>query len=252
MKFLDLAIANETIKTTDIKGKDYAEVNQRIKAFRMVYPQGIIATEMISNENGICVFKAMVGYYDEDGEVRYLGNGTAYEKENSTFINKTSYIENCETSAIGRALGMAGFGIDVSVASAEEVQNAINNQEVTQEEADSYKLTFGKYKDKTLKEVYEEDEKYIQWMLNNTQDERMLKLIELATGIEIPSEEESKQRLEYINQINSLVIDTDTDYEELYKYFKVKSINELTISQLKECGQILMKKISKKESDDNE
>ena len=49
-------------------------------------------------------------------------------KENSSFINKTSYIENCETSAVGRALGMAGIGIDTAVASAEEVQNAINNQ----------------------------------------------------------------------------------------------------------------------------
>ena len=133
MKYLDLAIANETIKTTDIKGKEYAEVNQRIKAFRMVYPQGTIETEMLSNENGICIFKAVVS--DEDGNL--LGTGTAYEKEDSSFINKTSYIENCETSAVGRALGMCGFGIDVSVASAEEVQNAINNQEVTQEEADN-------------------------------------------------------------------------------------------------------------------
>ena len=116
--------ANESIKTTDIKGKEYAEVNQRIKAFRMVYPMGIIATEMLSNENGVCIFKASVR--GEDGGL--ISTGTAYEKENSTFINKTSYIENCETSAVGRALGMAGFGIDTSVASAEEVQNAINNQ----------------------------------------------------------------------------------------------------------------------------
>ena len=58
-----------------------------------------------------------------------MGTGTAYEKENSSFINKTSYIENCETSAVGRALGMAGFGIDTSVASAEEVANAITQQD---------------------------------------------------------------------------------------------------------------------------
>ena len=120
--------ANATIKTTDIKGKEYAEVNQRIKAFRMVYPQGSILTEMMSNENGVCVFKATVGFYDDDGDFRMIGTGTAYEKESSSFINKTSYIENCETSAVGRALGMCGFGIDVSVASYEEVQNAINNQ----------------------------------------------------------------------------------------------------------------------------
>ena len=130
MKYLDLAIANETIKTTDIKGKEYAEVNQRIKAFRMLYPTGCIETEMLSNENGICIFKASV--YDDLRNL--LGTGTAYEKETSSFINKTSFIENCETSAVGRALGMAGFGIDASVASAEEVQNAMANQEPKQEQ----------------------------------------------------------------------------------------------------------------------
>lgn len=119
----DIKLANEQIKTTDIKGKEYAEVNQRIKAFRMCYPEGTIETEMLSNENGICIFRAVV----KDIEV-VLGTGTAYEKEGSTFINKTSYIENCETSAVGRALGMCGFGIDTSVASFEEVSNAIANQ----------------------------------------------------------------------------------------------------------------------------
>ena len=130
IKYEDLERANKTIKTTDIKGKEYAEVNQRIKAFRMVYPEGVIFTNIESNENGVCLIKAQVGFYDEDGSVKWLGEGHAYEKENSSFINKTSYIENCETSAVGRALGMAGFGIDMSVASAEEVKNAILQQEV--------------------------------------------------------------------------------------------------------------------------
>ena len=128
MKYEDLERVNQTLKTTDIKGKDYVEVNQRIKAFRMLYPEGIIDTSLVSNENGVCVFKTQVGYYEEDGCVRWLATGYAYEKENSSFINKTSYIENCETSSVGRALGMLGIGIDTSVASYEEVANAINNQ----------------------------------------------------------------------------------------------------------------------------
>lgn len=123
--FEDIQKANETIKTTDIKGKEYAEVNQRIKAYRMVYPNGTIRTKLAKLENGICVFMAEVT--NNEGDV--IATGTAYEKENSTYINKTSYIENCETSAVGRALGMAGFGIDTSVASAEEVANAIKNQD---------------------------------------------------------------------------------------------------------------------------
>lgn len=128
LTYEDIKKANDAIITTDIKGKDYAEVNQRIKAFRMVYPDGAIETELISNENGVCIFKAIVSYRDENEHLCVLGTGTAYEKENSSFINRTSYIENCETSAVGRALGMAGFGIDTSVASYEEVQNAIANQ----------------------------------------------------------------------------------------------------------------------------
>ncbi len=116
--------ANKICSSIDVKGKEYVEVNQRIKAFRSICPGGSITTEMLSNENGVCVFRATV--CDENMQV--LGTGTAYEKETSSFINKTSYIENCETSAVGRALGMCGFGIDTSIASAEEVQNAIKNQ----------------------------------------------------------------------------------------------------------------------------
>ena len=129
MTFEQLQKANETIKTTDIKGKDYAEVNQRIKAFRMIYPEGFILPNIENYENGVVTMSAEVGYYADDGRKVLLAKGTAQEKESSSFINKTSYIENCETSAVGRALGMLGIGIDTSVASYEEVQNAINNQE---------------------------------------------------------------------------------------------------------------------------
>ena len=244
MKYLDLAIANETIKTIDIKGKEYSEVNQRIKAFRMVYPDGIIDTQMVSNENGVCVFKAMVGYYEDDidGCVRWLGTGYAYEKEDSSFINKTSYIENCETSAVGRALGMAGFGIDVSVASAEEVQNAINNQVVTQEEADNYTLTFGKYKGKTIKEIYEENEQYIYWLLGNSNDERLHKIIELATGITTPSEEEQQERLKLISDVLLLSQEKDIDLEEVKTKFKVESLDKMTTEQLRKCIEAMNKK----------
>lgn len=142
MTFEDIQRVNEGLKTTDIKGRDYIEVNQRIKAFRQLFPDGFIRTELVSNEDGMCVIKAEVGincistsksegYYVTEEVV--LGTGYAYEKEQSSFINKTSFIENCETSAVGRALGMLGIGIDTSIASAEEMQNAINQQEMNAE-----------------------------------------------------------------------------------------------------------------------
>lgn len=151
MNYEAIEKANASIQTTDIKGKDYAEVNQRIKAFRMVNPSGGIQTEILSLENGVCVMKATVT--GEDGEI--LGTGHAYEKEGSTFINKTSYIENCETSAVGRALGMCGFGIDTSVASYEEVANAIENQKKpkAKEELDEKLLTMCDQLDIKLEKV---------------------------------------------------------------------------------------------------
>ena len=129
-KYEEIKKANESLKTTTLKNKkgekvgDYVEVNQRIKAFRQVYPTGTIATEILNLENGVVIMKATV--LDYDGKT--LATGLAYEKESPSFINKTSFIENCETSAIGRALGFCGFGIDSSVASAEEVENAMLNQ----------------------------------------------------------------------------------------------------------------------------
>lgn len=122
----DIRKANDEARVTpiEVKGKvsTYVEVNERIKAFRKVFPEGFILTDMVSNNDGLCVFRAEVGYY-VGGELKVvLGTGTAYENEGSSFINKTSYIENCETSAVGRALGMAGFGIDDDVASAEEIK----------------------------------------------------------------------------------------------------------------------------------
>lgn len=230
ISYLDIAIANEQLEAVDIKGKSYMEVNQRIKAFRMLYPNGTIQTQMISNENGVCIFRANI--IDDRGTL--LGTGTAYEKEDSSFINKTSYIENCETSAVGRALGMAGFGIDASVASAEEVANAINNQELTQEEADSYTLTFGKYKGMTLKQIEEKDHKYIEWIMYNTKDERLLKIIELTLGYAIPSEEEQEYRLDLIQQIMNMIDEKEIDLEKLKTKFNVESVSELDTKTLKE------------------
>lgn len=119
--------ANKQLKTTPIKGKDYVEVNRRVNAFRQLMPNGRIDTNILHLDGGICVIKATV--YDDDGNL--LASGIAEEKESSSFINKTSYVENCETSAVGRALGFLGIGIDGSICSAEELTNAINNQNNT-------------------------------------------------------------------------------------------------------------------------
>lgn len=120
-------MTEKKLKTVNIKGKDYVEVNTRVKEFRTneTYKGFRLTSEIIDLSNGVVTMKATV--LNDKGEI--IATGHAQEKESSSYINKTSFIENCETSAWGRALGNLGIGIDTSIASCEEVQNAIENQE---------------------------------------------------------------------------------------------------------------------------
>lgn len=131
----DLARVNQGLTTMPIKGKEYVQVNERIKAFRMLHPEGSIVTEIISHIDGVIVMRATVA--TADGIV--LATGTAFEMQSSSYINKTSYIENCETSAVGRALGNAGFGINASVCSADELVGALAAQQGMKEQEETAK-----------------------------------------------------------------------------------------------------------------
>ena len=115
---------NAELPQIDIKGKRYTVVSSRIQAFRKLIPEGSISTEVISITDEMVIMRAIIS--DETG--RILATGTAFENKNASFINKTSYIENCETSAVGRALGMLGIGSDESLCSADELANALRNQ----------------------------------------------------------------------------------------------------------------------------
>ena len=114
-------------KTTNIRGKEYVEVNQRILYFRTApeYKGWALETEMVHLDNDSCVIRAVIR--NENGEA--VATGFAQEDRTSSHINKTSYVENCETSAWGRALANLGIGIESSIASSNEVSMAIAKQE---------------------------------------------------------------------------------------------------------------------------
>ena len=178
-----IKITREDKKTGRLVTKNYAEVHQRIKAFRMVYPKGKILPEIISENEGIITFKVTIE--DEIGNVLAIAH--ARENVKGSFINQSNAIENCETSAIGRALGMCGFGIDSSVASAEEIKNAIKKEE---------------------------------------QPVDMVKLLA---------------------DFEELIIATDTNREDIYKYFNISDNTQMSAKQLQEAISILKTKNKKKE-----
>lgn len=165
-----------------------------------------------------------------------------------TYTYKTKYgekdVEKASMFDINKTLmrclvkNIAMFGLGLILYTGEDLPET----EVTQEEADNYTLTFGKFKGMTLKEIQETKPDYIGWLMDNTKDERLLKIIELATGEVIPSPEEQTEILEKTAILNNLLNDLDIDREKFYTHYKVKSNAEMTLEQLNDAIQKLNKK----------
>ena len=130
------------IKTTKIGQKDYVDVSERIMSFWELHPDWAILTsiEQVDLETGVVIIKAWVE--DEKGKVRSTGHAHEFQADKKSKVNMTSFVENCETSAIGRALGTLGIGTEYGIASAFEVQNAKDK------EAEMKEVQLKNYKDK--------------------------------------------------------------------------------------------------------
>ncbi len=174
------------MKSTNIKGKQYVEVNERIKYLRENFKGYQLLSEIVKLEGGVCIIKAKL----VNAEGIEVANGLAYEKEGSTFINKTSYIENCETSAWGRCLGNFGIGIDTSVASADEVKNAIKQQSEPSEEVIEQK------------EMSSENFRKQVTYMASTKDKQKV-VVELLGLLKIEKLEQVKERRAFIDTLES-------------------------------------------------
>lgn len=117
------------MKAIDIKGKKYVTVNERLKAFRTAAEYAGYSLVTIAHEltNDVCVMEAQIK--NKDGVL--IANGFAREvrTQAGSMVNATSYVENCETSAWGRALANFGIGIDEQICSAQELLVALGMQQ---------------------------------------------------------------------------------------------------------------------------
>jgi len=130
----------------NIKGKNYKTVALRVQEFREQFPTYFLTTEIVKIDDEQCIVKAYAGVHLEGGQVQTFATGHAQEFRKASQINGTSYVENCETSAIGRCLAALGLG-GTEFASANEVVNAIHQQnnpviqEITEEQVRAAKDT---------------------------------------------------------------------------------------------------------------
>jgi hypothetical protein len=112
-----------------IHGREYETVASRVHRFREAHPDWALVTEIVERDAECVVVMAQIG----NAEGQILATGHAEEYRKASQINRTSALENAETSAIGRALAALGFG-GTEFATANEVQNAIHQQDEPQRE----------------------------------------------------------------------------------------------------------------------
>ena len=142
------------MKTINIKGKEYITVNERLKHFRTepTFKGWQICEQLVHIDEKEGIFKVTIC----DTKGVEMASAHSQEYRDSSYINKTSFVENGFTSALGRALGYLGIGIDTSIASANEVQNAVKNQE-----SDNKKWLTEAQFNATLKATKEQAEKVL-------------------------------------------------------------------------------------------
>jgi hypothetical protein len=115
------------LPTIDIKGKPYVVAKEKLLYFHEICPNGAIISDIVEQTpESITILTKCIP--DVDKPERYF-TGLAMEIKGSTFINGTSHVENCETSSRARALSGLGIGIEETCASADEVANAIIQQD---------------------------------------------------------------------------------------------------------------------------
>jgi len=104
--------------------QDYVTVAERIEKFYERYPEGRLITHIVEHdaERGFILMRAEV--YRNPDDALPVATGHAYELKSEGYVQRTSYIEVCETSSVGRALAMAGFEVRRGIASREEMEKS--------------------------------------------------------------------------------------------------------------------------------
>ena len=108
--------------------EDYETVEERLVKFWKDHPDGRIETDLIDGANGRFIVKASI--FRTEADLRYWTSGLAEETVQGRGVNSTSALENCETSAIGRALANAGYATKGKRASREEMSKVAKVAEV--------------------------------------------------------------------------------------------------------------------------
>lgn len=177
------------------------------------------------------------------------GGSSFVSKERTGLYTSDECFKMATTDALSVACKNLGMGADVYWGDSKYDKGT---QIETKEDAESFVLTFTKHKGKTMKELVDTNMNMVEWLVNNSKDENVLKAIEILTGLKPLTEEEVNQRLELINTIEKLEIETDTDHQDILDHYDKESTSKFTTQELRDASAILLKKKIKLKGETNE
>jgi len=200
-----------------IKGKDYVPVNERLKEFRKLFKDYSLTSEIIELTPEVCTIKAVIT--DDKGVVRATGLAQELRNNSMSLVNKTSYVENCETSAWGRALGNFGIGIDSAICTADELLMALNAQKEPEKPAkaqtDPFKAVASSMKSAATRAgKYElSDADIVEKAQKSSYNDE-----ELAT--------KTQGAIDYFNALNTQLLATDAKYAGAKLLIEINNLRE--------------------------
>ena len=183
--------------------------------------------------------KATAVLTDIDSGEQFINTAYAREEENKKGMDGSQITG--ASSSYARKYALNGLFLIDDVKDSDTTNTG---EEITKEYAENYVFQFGKHKGEKLKDLVEQDDSYIDWLLNNegtSQD--ILKSIELLCGRK-PVELED-DRIYLTIEFNNILAESGQDLDKLLEHYKVKKIEELTEEQLKESINIMKKKANK-------
>ena len=161
---------------------------------------------------------------------KWTGGYTEKNVEPATMFDINKTIMRCLVKNISM------FGLGLYIYAGEDLPEGY---EMTKEEAEKVVVKFGKYNGKTLKEVIQVQPSYLNWIMENSNNES------LKNACSVLIEPVTEDKLNLFVKMNDLVMETETDYEEFLKYFEVDTTELMTTEQIKEAITILEKKKAK-------
>lgn len=216
-KYTDLAQIHEYLESINARYYQYVD---RIESDDYIMTVPIIDGKELAPRRGVRIVDAVLSGIKNPAQEQ--GSATTYARRYSLLM----------------AFGLATDDDDAA--------SLTQKVEVTEKDAKEYVFKFGKHKGRKLIELVEEGNSYIDYLLNNSNDEHLLKCIEILTGQVPLTEEEQEEILDLLNKMAELEIETNTSHDDVLEHYGVESNKQMTLDQLKDCVATLEKKKAKK------